>query len=154
VESHQSLPRTEVRSRRALELPALFDDSEIEDNVHEDEDSDTPAQEIYLSPVDKLVESKQREIKTQKEKIAEKTAEIEDLEESFSVKPFALDMCRPACSKCHLRAGHTRPNCQNELCMSARLCGDLKRHPEEKKEIKDLQSELKLLNTTLKKQND
>ncbi|CAB4004232.1 Hypothetical predicted protein [Paramuricea clavata] len=62
-------------------------DSEGEDNVHEDEDSDTPAQEIYLSPVDKLVE---------------KTAE-----ESFSVKPFALDMSRPACSKCHLHAGHT-----------------------------------------------
>ena len=155
VESHQSLPRTEVRSRRALELPALFDDSdsEVEDNVHEDEDLDTPAQEIYLSPVDKLVESKQREIKTKKEKIAEKTAEIEDLEESF-LKPFALDMSRPACSKCHLRAGHTRPNCQNELCTSARLCGDLKRHPEQKKEIKDLQSELKLLNTTLKRQND
>ena len=137
VESHQSLPRTEVRSRRALELPALFDDSdsEVEDNVHEDEDLDTPAQEIYLSPVDKLVESKQREIKTKKEKIAEKTAEIEDLEESF-LKPFALDMSRPACSKCHLRAGHTRPNCQNELCTSARLCGDLKRHQSRRKRSK------------------
>ena len=31
---------------------------------------------------------------------------------------------------------------------------NLKRHPEEKKEMKDLQSELKLLRTTLKRQND
>ena len=143
----RSLPRPEVR--RALQIP-LHDlrNSDCEDDIFEDKDTEG----IYLSRVDKLIESKQQEIKTQKEKIAEKTKEIENLEETFSVKP--LHATRPACSKCHLRAGHTRPNCQNKVCMSARLCGDLKRHPEEKKEMKDLQSELKLLHTTLKRQND
>ena len=150
VNSHKkvqkSLQNTEVR--RALQIPHPHNSDSEEDIL---EDANTPLK-IYLSPVDKLIESKQQEIKTQKEKIAEKTEEIESLQETFSVKP--LDATRPACSKCHLRAGHTRPNCQNKVCMSARLCGDLKRHPEERKEIKDLQSDLKLLHTTLKRQND
>ena len=131
----KSLPRTEARpSRRALELSPLFNDSDSEEDIHED--SNAPEKEIYLSPVDRLIESKQSQIKTQQEKIAKKMAEIEELDESFTVKPFALDMSRSACSKCHLRSGHTRTNCQNKLCTSARLCGELKRHPEDKKKIK------------------
>ena len=89
--------------------------------------------------------SKKQEIKTQKEKIAEKTEEIKNLEEAFSVKP--LDTSRPGCSKCHLRSGHTCTNCKNKVCMSARIC-------EDKKEIKDLQSNLKHLNNMLKSQKD
>ena len=154
VDSNQKmgkpLPRVEVR--RALQLP-LLDDDESEDDGHDTlEDPSESPEEIYLSPVDKLIMSKKQEIKTQKEKIAEKTEEINTLEEAFSVNP--LDTSRPACSKCHLRAGHTRTNCKNKVCMSARICGDLKRHPEDKKEIKDLQSDLKHLNNMLKRQKD
>ena len=154
VDSNQKmekpLPRVEVR--RALQLP-LLDDDESEGDGHDTlEDPSESPEEIYLSPVDKLIMSKKQEIKTQKEKIAEKTEEINTLEEAFSVNP--LDTSRPACSKCHLRAGHTRTNCKNKVCMSARICGDLKRHSEDKKEIKDLQSDLKHLNNMLKRQKD
>ena len=45
-------------------------------------------------------------------------------------------------------------NCQNKLCTAARRGGELKRHPEDKKKIKDLHSDLKLLQSTLKRQND
>ena len=58
----RSLPRPEVR--RALQIP-LHDlhnsDSDSEDDIFEDKDT----KGIYLSPVDKLIKSKQQEIKTQ-----------------------------------------------------------------------------------------
>ena len=70
VNSHKkvqkSLQKTEVR--RALQIPHLHNSNSEEDIL---EDANTPLK-IYLSPVDKLIESKQQEIKTQKEKIAEK----------------------------------------------------------------------------------
>ena len=68
--------------------------------------------------------------------VSTKTHEIESLEQSFSQRPIDSTMC-------HLRAGHTRANCVNECCTTARLCGDIKSHPEEKRRIKDLKTDLK-----------
>lgn len=103
--------------------------------------------ERYRSPVENLIRSKTANIKKEEDKIAAKYHEISALEESYSVKP--LDTTRSACTKCHLRAGHTRANCVSEICASSRLCGDLKRHPEEKREIKNLKAELQLLKSKL-----
>ena len=75
--------------------------------------------------------------------ITTKTHEIESLEQSFSQRP--IDSTRTACTKCHLRAGHTRANCVNECCTTARLCG------EEKRQIKDLKTDLQLLKSKHKR---
>ena len=75
--------------------------------------------------------------------ITTKTHEIESLEQSFSQRP--IDSTRTACTKCHLRAGHTRANCGNECCTTARLCG------EEKRQIKDLKTDLQLLKSKHKR---
>ena len=105
----------------------------------------------YTSPVENLIRSKEEQIRKQEAEIARKTHEIASLEQSFSQRP--IDSTRTACTKCHLRAGHTRANCVNECCTSARLCGDIKRHPEEKRQIKDLKTDLQLLKSTRIKEN-
>ena len=136
----------------------LFDHNMPEDNIpnfDEDEDDDEmPGDrgQLYVSPIDKLLQSKRQELQRQENKILTKVNDVQALEESFTAK--AIDSTRPACSKCHLRLGHTRPLCPNEVCASARLCGELKKHPEEKKQIKDAKSELQALRNTRKKLQD
>ena len=103
----------------------------------------------YTSPVENLIRSKEEQIRKQEAEIARKTHELASLEQSFSQRP--IDSTRTACTKCHLRAGHTRANCVNECCTSARLCGDIKRHPEEKRQTKDLKTDLQLLKSKRKK---
>ena len=103
----------------------------------------------YTSPVENLIRSKEEQIRKQEAEITRKTHEIALLEQSFSQRP--IDSTRTACTKCHLRAGHTRANCVNECCTSARLCGDIKRHPEEKRQIKDLKTDLQFLKSRQKK---
>lgn len=41
------------------------------------------------------------------------------------------------CGKCHMREGHSKRSCANELCLSAQSCGDVDKHPEEKKQLSD-----------------
>lgn len=67
--------------------------------------------------------------------VTTKTHEIESLEQSFSQRPIDS-------TTCHLRAGHTRANCVN---------GDIKSHPKEKRQIKDLKTDLQLLKSKHKR---
>ena len=76
--------------------------------------------------------------------VTTKTHEIELLEQSFSQRPIDS-------TTCHLRAGHTRANCVNECCTTARLYGDIKSHLEEKRQIKDLKTDLQLLKSKHKR---
>lgn len=76
----------------------------------------------YTSPFENLIRSKEEQIRKQEAEIARKTHELASLEQSFSQRP--IDSTRTTCTKCHLRAGHTRANCVNECYTSARLCGD------------------------------
>ena len=101
------------------------------------------------TPVENLIRSKEEQIRKHETEISTKTHEIALLEQSFSQRP--IDSSRPASTKCHLRAGHTCTNCVSECCTSARLCGDLKRHPEEKRQIKNLNTDLQLLKIKLKR---
>ena len=105
--------------------------------------------ERYTSPTENLIHCKEEQIHKHEAEITTKNHEIDSLEQSFSQRP--IDSTRPACTKCHLRAGHTRANCVRECCTSAPLCGDLKRHPEEKREIKKLNKDLQLLKIKLKR---
>jgi len=103
----------------------------------------------YTSPVENLIQSKEEQMRKQEAEIARKTHEIASLEQSFCQRP--IDSTRPACAKCHLKAGHTRANCVSECCTSACLCGDIKGHLEEKRQIKDLKTDLQLLKSKQKK---
>ena len=109
-------------------------------------------QERYLTPVERLIHSKENAIREQVLEIEKKNEEISALERSFSSAP--INSTRPACSKCHLRTGHVRTNCPNNPCVSARFCGDIKRHPEEKKDVKSAKTDLQLLKSKLGRMKD
>ena len=51
---------------------------------------------------------------------------------------------------CHLRTGHTRRNCTFDSCNSARSCGDIDKHCDEKARRRKLTSEIASLETHLK----
>ena len=103
----------------------------------------------YTSPAENLIRSKKEQIRKHEAKITAKTHEIALIKQSFSQIP--IDSSRSACTKCHLRAGYTRANYVSECCTSARLCGDLKQHPEEIRQIKNLRMDHELLKTKLKR---
>ena len=55
------------------------------------------------------------------------------------------------CGKCRLRTEHTRRNCTFESCNSARSCGDVNKHPDEKAKRRKLNtSEIDSLETHMK----
>ena len=57
---------------------------------------------------------------------------------------------RMMCGNCHLRTGHTRRNCTFDSCNSARSCGDIDKHCDEKARRRKLTSEIASLETHLK----
>ncbi|CAB3992136.1 Hypothetical predicted protein [Paramuricea clavata] len=71
-----------------------FDDDEDDKEICGDRE------QLYVSLVDKLLQSKRQEIQCQEDKILTKVDDVRALEESFTAK--ANDSTRPACSKCHL----------------------------------------------------
>lgn len=136
------------QKKRKKEFEAEIPPATSEDECQLDTTYIGEQSERYTSPVQNLIRSKEEQIRKLEDEIATKIHEIASLEQSFSQRP--IDSTRAACTKCHLRAGHTRTNCVNECCSSARLCGDIKRHPEEKRQIKDLKTDLQLLKTKQK----
>ena len=141
-------PAPTKRRKSKLEIAS----SSLKDERQHDTSYIGEQSEHYTSPVEnqrKFIWSKEEQTRKHETEISTKTHEIALLEQSFSQRP--IDSSRPACTKCHLRAGHTRTNCVSECCTSARLCGDLKRHPEEKRQIKNLNTDLQLLKIKLKR---
>ena len=72
--------------------------------------------------------------------VRDKEHEISELERSFQQPKDKPKV--PLCTNCHT-PGHNRANCLFEPCMSATLCNDIKRHPEEMKYLKGKRDELK-----------
>ena len=147
------VPKPSKRSRQEFHQadspsPRYVSDNERRHDVNRKRE----IEDRYLTPTERLIKSKENEIKKQEQLITDKKDSLDLIEESFTAKTF--DNSRPACSKCHLRSGHVRTNCTNEQCTSARYCGDLKRHPEDKKEVKELKSALSFHETQLRKMQD
>ena len=118
-------PAPTKRRKSELEIAS----SSLKDERQHDTSYIGEQSERYTSPIENLIRSKEEQNLNTKLKLLRKL----------------IDSSRPACTKCHFRAGHTRTNCVSECCISARLCGDLKRHPEEKRQIKNLNTDLQLL---------
>ena len=67
--------------------------------------------------------------------------QISEIERSFEQPKNKPKV--PLCTNCHT-PGHNRANCLFEPCVSATLCRDIKRHPEEMKYLKEKRDELKV----------
>ena len=70
--------------------------------------------------------------------VAKKGQERIELEQSYRDAAVAKSTQRQSaqCTKCH-NSGHNRTRCTFATCISATICGDLKRHPDENKYLKD-----------------
>ena len=83
--------------------------------------------------------------------MAKKQNELSELETSF--KPSSINK-KPLCSNCHT-SGHNKTMCKFAPCVSASICKDIKRHPDEDKYHKTVVSDLKAAKNKLKKiEND
>jgi hypothetical protein len=74
-----------------------------------------------------------------------------ELEESFREPEDFIKL--PLCSYCHT-PGHNKTNCLFTPCESASYCHDIKRHPDEKKFLKEQKEELKTLKGKLHRLQD
>ena len=52
------------------------------------------------------------------------------------IPSFEKNSAEKVCTKCHMAAGHTKANCTSLECTVARQCGQLTRHPDQNKEIR------------------
>lgn len=113
------------------------------------------ANKQYRYPTDKFFEKLSKEKQDVEQAVAKKERELCELQNSC--KPLAtatLGNKKPAlCSACH-SAGHNKAICSFPPCSSATLCKEIKRHPEEEKYIRQLQSELKALKGKSQKLED
>lgn len=105
--------------------------------------SDTVA---YESPTQKLFKKLEQEKQDAEQTVAKKQHEVFELESSF--KSLGTSK-KPQCSNCH-NSGHNKTMCSFAPCSSATICKEIKRHPEEEKYFKKVQSELKVAKTKLK----
>ena len=86
---------------------------------------------VYQTPTQKYFDKLQQDVVTQRTQMEEKEREIEMLEESYSTTDNS-----PKCTNCHV-SGHNKSNCTFPHCVSAAICNDIKRHPDESKYIKE-----------------
>ena len=100
---------------------------------------------VYESPTLKYFDKVQRDIVTQRTQMEEKEREIEMLEESYATTDNS-----PKCTNCHI-SGHNKSNCTFPHCVSAAICNDIKRHPDESKYIKERKDQLKTITSKLTK---
>jgi hypothetical protein len=87
----------------------------------------------YSSPLELLIQDKQREVVKRREKVLEIEEEFQCLSSLYGKKPN-IDYFKPACTNCHRREGHNRINCpyKGHPCLSAEFCGDINKHKNEK----------------------
>lgn len=57
------------------------------------------------------------------------------------------------CSNCHRRLDHNSRQCRLKKCGSSEQCGDIQKHPDEKKLIDEADEQLKKLERELKSKN-
>ena len=106
--------------------------------------------ELFLSPVERMLRKRDDDIKNMRNNIQEKKAELQSLDAAIAQATRENSIGGTVCGKCHLRAGHTKRNCTLESCDSVRSCGFIDKHSDEKAKRKKLASDIASLETNLK----
>lgn len=109
----------------------------------------------YQSPLELLIEDKEKELTVAKKKRDELQDEYESIATKFS-KHLDVDYSKPSCTCCHRREGHNRTNCpfKGFPCKSAEFCGDINKHKDEKDVLTSAWNKLQAANNTLDKHMD
>ena len=111
-----------------------------------EEKVDVGAVSIYISPTQKLFEKLQMDKKEAQRELTIKEQELLELEQSYRGEALARSAQGQGAlwTKFH-NSGHNRIRCTFLTCISATICGDIKRHPDENKYLKDQRDGLKKL---------
>ena len=107
---------------------------------------DVGAASIYVSPTEKLFEKLQMNKGEAQREVTMKERNIFELEQSYRGTALARSAKGQGalCTKCH-NSGHNRRRCTFATFISATICGDIKRHPDENKYLKDQREGVKKL---------
>lgn len=89
-----------------------------------------------LSPSERFIEEKTQELEFKREEASAKRKELEQTCAKIRDQASTLRNTGQHCSNCHKR-NHTVRTCRMAKCESVFFCGELSRHPDEKKEFQD-----------------
>ena len=98
----------------------------------------------YVSPTQKLFDKLQIDKQEAQLEVSLKEKELIELERSYKNATDARSAQGQGtlCTKCH-NSGHNRTRCTFLTCISATICGDIKRHPDENNYLKGQRNYLK-----------
>ena len=88
--------------------------------------------------MERLFKKRDDDIKNARDNNQSKKAELQSIDDAIERAKRQNLENRMMCGKCYLRTGHTGRNCTFESCNSARSCGDINKHPEEKAKCQSL----------------
>ena len=106
----------------------------------------------YKSPIDLDIEAKKEELDTMEIRLISYEEEYERTAFKYSGgSTRQSNKSGKQCGKCHLFQNHRKNNCPNDTCVSAIMCGDVTKHPEESGELRDVADRKNKLSMDLKK---
>ena len=105
----------------------------------------------YKTPIDIDISNKKDELATLEERLENYEEEYERTSNKFSGGSTRKTGGGKQCGKCHLFQNHRKNNCPNDTCVSAVMCGDVQKHPEENGELRDIAERKNKLLLDLKK---
>ncbi len=98
--------------------------------------------EEFCTPFDFAIKTKTEELNIKKDELFSKQQILKLLEDEI---PVVRKECGKLCGKCHLYARHTKAKCPDKECSDARICGQLDRHPQQRKEIQKISAAVNVL---------
>ena len=108
----------------------------------------------YKSPAQTEIDLKTQEVEKKKKEVSFLSEKYNNLSKEYQPRMFR-DTSKSICGNCHLR-GHDKKRCPGEKFDRALICGEIDKHPSEKKELSEIgkkkqaaEIELKTLKTEL-----
>ena len=107
----------------------------------------------YKTPIDIDINNKKEEVESLEIRLDNYEEEYERVLNKFSggSTRVASKTGGKQCGKCHLFQNHRKNNCPNDTCVSAVMCGDVQKHPEECGELREIADRKNKLALDLKK---
>lgn len=96
-----------------------------------------------ISPLQSYISQQKNLIEEQYSKVRTIEKDLQDFSRERTLSTALQNCALPCCSKCHLREGHNRLNCPYpNPCSSAKYCGNIDKHPDEKQVLKEKNKKL------------
>ena len=106
----------------------------------------------YKTPIDMDISSKREELETMEIRLASYEEEYERVAYKYSGgSTRKSNKSGKQCGKCHLFQNHRKNCCPNDTCVSAIMCGDVSKHPDESGELRDIADRKNKLSLDIKK---